>query len=296
MLEALDARLTDLERQAPRGLVIASAKEGFIAGADVREFAQVRTPEEALPFVRAAHAILERLERLPCPTIAAINGYCLGGGLELALACRYRVCVDNPKTVLGFPEVMLGIHPGFGGTVRSVRLIGVTAAMDLMLTGRNVRPDKALALGLVDRLAPAAELRTVARSMALDPPTRRSAPLPQRLLSFAPVRGLVAPKILAQVACTPHDRGERFVELFIGAGQSPVQSPLELVERGGEHQAFFGTVRHRLARVAYARVHACPGRPRERQRCEEHGGSVADVTQRARGLLDLLDLEWCGRQ
>ena len=200
VLEALDARLTELERQAPRGLVIASAKEGFIAGADVREFAQVRTPEEALPFVRAAHAILERLERLPCPTIAAINGYCLGGGLELALACRYRVCVDNPKTVLGFPEVMLGIHPGFGGTVRSVRLIGVTAAMDLMLTGRNVRPDKALALGLVDRLAPAAELRTVARSMALDPPTRRSAPLPQRLLSFAPVRGLVAPKILAQVA------------------------------------------------------------------------------------------------
>ena len=200
VLEALDARLTELERQAPRGLVIASAKAGFIAGADVREFAQVRTPEEALPFVRAAHAILERLERLPCPTIAAINGYCLGGGLELALACRHRVCVDDPKTVLGFPEVMLGIHPGFGGTVRSVRLIGVTAAMDLMLTGRNIRPDKALALGLVDRLAPAAELRAVARSMALDPPTRRSAPLPQRLLSWAPVRGLVAPKILAQVA------------------------------------------------------------------------------------------------
>ena len=200
VLEALDARLTELEGQAPRGLVIASAKAGFIAGADVREFAQVRTPEEALPFVRAAHAILERLERLPCPTIAAINGYCLGGGLELALACRHRVCVDDPKTVLGFPEVMLGIHPGFGGTVRSVRLIGVTAAMDLMLTGRNIRPDKALALGLVDRLAPAAELRAVARSMALDPPTRRSAPLPQRLLSWAPVRGLVAPKILAQVA------------------------------------------------------------------------------------------------
>jgi 3-hydroxyacyl-CoA dehydrogenase / enoyl-CoA hydratase / 3-hydroxybutyryl-CoA epimerase len=200
VLEALDARLTELERQAPRGLVIASAKPGFIAGADVREFAQVRTPEEALPFVRAAHAILERLERLPCPTIAAINGYCLGGGLELALACRYRVCVDDPKTVLGFPEVMLGIHPGFGGTVRSVRLIGVTAAMDLMLTGRNIRPDKALALGLVDRLAPAAELRALARSMALDPPARRSAPLPQQLLSWAPVRGLVAPKILAQVA------------------------------------------------------------------------------------------------
>jgi len=200
VMEALDTRLTEIEREAPRGLVIASGKPGFIAGADVREFAQVGTPEEALPFVRAAHAILERLERLPCPTVAAINGYCLGGGLELALACRHRVCVDDPKTVLGFPEVMLGIHPGFGGTVRSVRLIGVSAAMDLMLTGRNLRPDKALALGLVDRLAPAAELRAVASSMALDPPARRRAPVAQRFLSWAPVRGVVAPKILAQVA------------------------------------------------------------------------------------------------
>ncbi len=198
VMEELDARLTEVERQSPRGLVIQSAKAGFIAGADVREFAQVRSPEEALPFVRAAHAILDRLERLPCPTVAAINGYCLGGGLELALACRYRVCVDDPKTVLGFPEVMLGIHPGFGGTVRAVRLIGVTAAMDLMLTGRNLRPDKALALGLVDRLAPAIRAaHAAARSMVLEPPPRRQAPLMQRLLSSAPARGFVAPKILA---------------------------------------------------------------------------------------------------
>jgi len=200
VMEELGRRLTEIERQAPRAVVVGSAKPGFIAGADVREFAQVRTPEEALPFVRAAHAILARLEHLACPTVAAINGYCLGGGLELALACSHRVCVDDPKTVLGFPEVMLGIHPGFGGTVRSVRLIGVTAAMDLMLTGRNLRPDKALALGLVDRLAPGAELRAAARSIALAPPARRRAALPQRLLSLAPLRGIVAPKILAQVA------------------------------------------------------------------------------------------------
>jgi 3-hydroxyacyl-CoA dehydrogenase / enoyl-CoA hydratase / 3-hydroxybutyryl-CoA epimerase len=200
VMEELDMRLAEIERQAPRGLVIASAKSGFIAGADVREFAQVRSPDEALTFVRAAHAILARLERLPCPTVAAINGYCLGGGLELALACRYRVCVDDPQAVLGFPEVMLGIHPGFGGTVRSVRLIGVTAAMDLMLTGRNLRPDKALRLGLVDRVVPPAELRSAARAMALAPPARRRAPLAQRLLSLAPVRGLVASKITAQVA------------------------------------------------------------------------------------------------
>jgi len=94
--------------------VITSGKSGFIAGADVREFGQVASPEEAVPFIRAAHAILDRLEALPFPTVAAINGYCLGGGLELAMACRHRVCVDDPKAVLGLPEVMLGIHPGFG--------------------------------------------------------------------------------------------------------------------------------------------------------------------------------------
>jgi 3-hydroxyacyl-CoA dehydrogenase/enoyl-CoA hydratase/3-hydroxybutyryl-CoA epimerase len=199
-MEELDTRLAEIERQAPRGLVVGSAKPGFIAGADVKEFSQVRSPEEAVPFVRAAHAILDRLERLPCPTVAAINGYCLGGGLELALACRHRVCVDDPQAVLGFPEVMLGIHPGFGGTVRSVRLIGVTAAMDMMLTGRNLRPDKARALGLVDRVVPRAELRQAARSLILEPRPRRRAPLLQRLLSLAPLRGFVAPKIEQQVA------------------------------------------------------------------------------------------------
>ena len=199
VLEELDATLTQLEQQAPRGVVLRSGKSGFVAGADVREFAQVRSPEEALPFVRAAHAILERLERLPCPTVAAINGYCLGGGLELALACRYRLCVDDAHAVLGFPEVMLGIHPGFGGTVRAVRLIGVTAAMDLMLTGRNLRPDKALALGLVDRLAPRTGLDRAARELVLDPPPRRQAPPMQRLLNLVPLRYLVAGKIEAQV-------------------------------------------------------------------------------------------------
>jgi 3-hydroxyacyl-CoA dehydrogenase/enoyl-CoA hydratase/3-hydroxybutyryl-CoA epimerase len=114
--ECLDA----IEAARPVGLVIVSAKNGFIAGADVTEFAQVREPAEAVPAIRAAHGVLLRLERLPCPSVAAINGYCLGGGLELALACRHRVCADAPGVVLGLPEVMLGIHPGFGGTVRSV--------------------------------------------------------------------------------------------------------------------------------------------------------------------------------
>lgn len=199
-MEQLAARLDEVATAAPRGLVITSGKSGFIAGADVREFGQVASPEEAVPFIRAAHAILARLEALPFPTVAAINGYCLGGGLELAMACRHRVCVDDPKAVLGLPEVMLGIHPGFGGTVRAVRLVGVTAAMDMMLTGRNLRPDKARQLGLVDRVVPAAELRSAAASMATHPGPTRRAPLGQRLLSFGPVRGFVAPKIEQQVA------------------------------------------------------------------------------------------------
>lgn len=199
-MEELDARLAELALLAPRGLVIASAKSGFIAGADVSEFAQVAAPEEAVPFIRAAHAVLDRLERLPFPTVAAINGYCLGGGLELAMACRHRVCNDDPKTVLGLPEVMLGIHPGFGGTVRAVRLIGVTAAMDLTLTGRNLRPGQALGIGLVDRVVPAAQLKSAARELAIHPLPVRRAPIVQRVLSLAPLRGLVAPRIERQIA------------------------------------------------------------------------------------------------
>ena len=199
-MEQFAARLDEVAAATPRGMVITSGKSGFIAGADVREFGQVGSPEEAVPFIRAAHAVLDRLEALPFPTVAAINGYCLGGGLELALACRHRVCVDDPKAVLGLPEVMLGIHPGFGGTVRAVRLIGVTAAMDMMLTGRNLRPDKALRLGLVDRVVPAAELRSAAASMAMSPGPVRRAPFAQRYLSSWPMRRLIAPKIEQQVA------------------------------------------------------------------------------------------------
>jgi 3-hydroxyacyl-CoA dehydrogenase/enoyl-CoA hydratase/3-hydroxybutyryl-CoA epimerase len=199
-LEELNERLAEIEQARPSGLVIVSAKSGFIAGADVTEFGQVRTPSEAVPSIRDAHAVLARLERLSCPTVAAINGYCLGGGLELAMACRHRVCADGAQVMLGLPEVMLGIHPGFGGTVRAVQLVGVTTAMDMMLTGKNLRPDKALAVGLVDRAVPLAELRTAAKKLALAPLPRRRAPLAQRLLGLPLVRRFVAGKIEQQVA------------------------------------------------------------------------------------------------
>jgi 3-hydroxyacyl-CoA dehydrogenase / enoyl-CoA hydratase / 3-hydroxybutyryl-CoA epimerase len=198
-MEELDERLGEVTRAGPLGLVIVSGKSGFIAGADVSEFGQVRTPDEAVPSIRAAHGVLQRLEDLPFPTVAAINGYCLGGGLELALACRHRICADDPKVTLGLPEVMLGIHPGFGGTVRAVQLLGVATAMDMMLTGKNLRPDKALKAGLVDRVVPATQLRDAARQLVLQPSPRKRAALGQRLLNLPVVRGLVADKIEAQV-------------------------------------------------------------------------------------------------
>ena len=118
--------------------------------------------------------MFDRLEALPCPSVAAIHGFALGGGLELALACHYRVGVNDERLALGLPEVQLGIHPGFGGTVRSVRVAGVRTAMQLMLTGKPLRADKALAAGLLDRLVPEAELRAAARALALAPPRRRA--------------------------------------------------------------------------------------------------------------------------
>jgi 3-hydroxyacyl-CoA dehydrogenase/enoyl-CoA hydratase/3-hydroxybutyryl-CoA epimerase len=144
--------------------------------------------------------VFTRLEALRCPTVAAIHGFALGGGLELALACQHRVGVGDERLSLGLPEVLLGIHPGFGGTVRSVRVAGVRTAMEMMLTGKPLRADKALKAGLVDALVPEAELRGAARGLVLQPPARRRAPLAQRLLSLAPVRPFVRRSLLAQVA------------------------------------------------------------------------------------------------
>jgi 3-hydroxyacyl-CoA dehydrogenase/enoyl-CoA hydratase/3-hydroxybutyryl-CoA epimerase len=198
-MQELNERLGELEQARPRGLVILSAKSGFIAGADISEFKDAPSPAEAVPWIRAAHAIMQRLEDLPFPTVAAINGYALGGGLELALACRHRVCADDPKVTLGLPEVLLGIHPGFGGTVRSVRLVGAPLALDLMLTGRNLRPAQALRAGLVDAVVPATELREAARKVVLQPRPARRAPLKFRLLDLPLVRGVVAGKVEQQV-------------------------------------------------------------------------------------------------
>jgi 3-hydroxyacyl-CoA dehydrogenase/enoyl-CoA hydratase/3-hydroxybutyryl-CoA epimerase len=143
---------TDRDRTT-RAIVIASGKPDiFIAGADIEQFLDFRTERDAEQASKFGQRLLNLVERSRIPIVAAINGACLGGGLELALACRYRICTDHPKTVLALPEVQLGIIPGMGGTQRLPRLIGASNALDMILTGRNIRAKKALGMGLVDEM------------------------------------------------------------------------------------------------------------------------------------------------
>lgn len=188
--------------EPPRGLVICSGKKnGFIAGADIREFADFARQGSVADAIARGQNVFEALARLPCPTVAAIDGFCMGGGTELALACDYRIASDAAHTRIGLPEVKLGIFPGWGGSVRLPRLIGAPAAFDLMLTGRSLKPGAARAIGLVDAIAPAAVLEDRAAELALRGHTRL---LKQRLLGWAsnlwPVRQLLAPQLRKQVA------------------------------------------------------------------------------------------------
>lgn len=201
VMEELNARLDGIEQQLPKALVVASAKSnGFVAGADIKEFVGIQSPEQAFDIIRQGQQVLDRIAALRCVTVAAINGFALGGGLELALACRYRVAAEDAGVTLGFPEVQLGVHPGLGGTVRAVQLIGPVAAMDLMLTGRSVRPQKALQMGLLDRIVPATQLKQAALEIALSPPPPRALSFKDRLLNLGLMRPILAGQMRSQVA------------------------------------------------------------------------------------------------
>jgi 3-hydroxyacyl-CoA dehydrogenase / enoyl-CoA hydratase / 3-hydroxybutyryl-CoA epimerase len=169
----LETVLTAIEQNTPVGVVILSGKsKGFIAGADIKQFVTLQTSEAAFDLIERAQAILNRLSRLSLsvPTVAMIRGFCLGGGLELALACRYRIATDEPATQLGLPEVKLGLHPGWGGTVRLPRLIGAVSAMKIMLTGEPVPAAKAAHLGIVDAAVAPQHLEQAARYYILQQP------------------------------------------------------------------------------------------------------------------------------
>ena len=146
-----------------QGMVLISGKpDGFIAGADIEQFSELQTAADAERISRLGQDLLGRLEKLRVPSVAAIHGACLGGGLELALACRYRICTDHPKTTLALPEVQLGLIPGMGGTQRLPKRVGLQAALDMILTGRSVRAKRALQTGLVDEMVHPAILQETA--------------------------------------------------------------------------------------------------------------------------------------
>ena len=185
-----------------RGLVFASGKEkGFIVGADVREFEQLPSERQVADNVTLVNAYLDRVERLSIPVVCCIHGFCLGGGLELALACHWRIATRDEATRVGFPEVRLGIFPGFNGTVRSIRQAGALSAMPMMLTGSMIRASAARGMGLVDELVPSrANLAWAARKAVERKRKAKPAALWKDLVRQWPARGLLARKLRTETA------------------------------------------------------------------------------------------------
>ena len=201
VFEQLDEQLQTIAARSPRGLVILSDKaNGFIAGADISAFTQVKTSDQALAFLHKGQDVFNRLEALPFPTVALIHGFCLGGGTELSLACRYRVTRDDPGTRMGLPEVKLGIHPGWGGSARMVPLLGGLKAMDLILSGRSIDGRSGKRMGLVDLVVPERHLRAAARKLILDSPAPHQPGWLDRLSNNFLVRPLLARVFSQQVA------------------------------------------------------------------------------------------------
>jgi 3-hydroxyacyl-CoA dehydrogenase / enoyl-CoA hydratase / 3-hydroxybutyryl-CoA epimerase len=190
-----------LTAMPPKGLAILSAKDnGFAAGADIEEFTRLKDAEEAMAFTVLGNEVFDAIEALPFPTVALVHGFCMGGGTELALACRYRVMDDGPKTRMGLPEVLIGIVPGWGGARRLPKLIGAANALDLMLTGRTADARRAKSLGLVDAVTPRRHFENAGRRMLLDKSRRRGPPFAAAVTNWPGVRAIVASMSRKKVA------------------------------------------------------------------------------------------------
>jgi len=202
VLEELDAALERIAIEKPVGVVFSSAKPaGFIAGADIKEFVEFDTPARVMDSIRYGQEVFQRIAELPCNTVAAIHGHCMGGGTELALACRFRIASNDDSTRIGLPEVKLGIYPGWGGSVRLPLLVGAPAAMDMMLTGRALSASNARAIGLVDKVTEPPLLLDAAIELVKHGSVRS---LKQRLTAWATntwlVRQALAPMLVKQVS------------------------------------------------------------------------------------------------
>ena len=205
VMEEFDRVLGTLEATRPTGIVIRSAKpSGFIAGADVNEFRGATESSVVETAIGRAHAVIDRLEALRIPTVAVIHGFCLGGGLEVALACQMRIAIDDAR--FGFPEVMLGLHPGLGGTARFTHLVNPVQAMTLMLTGKTIDARKAKSLGLVDAVTQERHVSNAVRDAVFGKLKRAKPGMPNTILNSGPVRGFLASRMRREAEkAAPHE-------------------------------------------------------------------------------------------
>jgi 3-hydroxyacyl-CoA dehydrogenase/enoyl-CoA hydratase/3-hydroxybutyryl-CoA epimerase len=197
-LNELSMLLDEIKAATPKGLIIRSAKDSFIGGADIQEFANFKSAEDAISFTKLGWDTFQKLHDLPFPTTAMINGFCMGGGMELSLGCTYRVALDDPKTRLAQPEVMVGVIPAWHAMQWLPPLIGPTAAMDMLLTGKTIDAKRAKKMGLVDQAVPLRIFENTARMITLEAPRRKPLPFIQRILLKA--KGLVVSQARKQVA------------------------------------------------------------------------------------------------
>jgi 3-hydroxyacyl-CoA dehydrogenase/enoyl-CoA hydratase/3-hydroxybutyryl-CoA epimerase len=187
-------------RKEIRGIVFISGKEdNFIAGADINEFLKFESAAQATEMSRYGQTVLQKIEDLHIPVVAAIHGACLGGGMEFALACHYRICTDDEKTQLGQPEVQLGLLPGAGGTQRLPRLTGIRNAIEIATSGRNYKPRQALKKGMVDEVVPPPLFLQLAKARAVELAAKKLKPkthLPKGITTWAMERNPIGRRIL----------------------------------------------------------------------------------------------------
>jgi 3-hydroxyacyl-CoA dehydrogenase/enoyl-CoA hydratase/3-hydroxybutyryl-CoA epimerase len=231
VLDELNRVLDEMNQDLPKGVIFVSDKKnGFIAGADISEFTTIKDRAEATDFLRRGHDIMNKIENMKCPTIAMIKGFCLGGGMELALACSYRIMCSDAGTRVGLPEIKLGIHPGFGGTVRAIQKAGPLAGMDMMLTGRMIAGRAAKAMGLVDELVPERMLKRAAIHFVEKKPKPRPQSFKNKLLNNALVRPLLAKQMRKQVAARAMQEHYPAPYKLIDLWQSHMDSPKRMLD------------------------------------------------------------------
>jgi 3-hydroxyacyl-CoA dehydrogenase/enoyl-CoA hydratase/3-hydroxybutyryl-CoA epimerase len=255
-MEELAAAVERLRIDPPKGVVFLSGKSnGFIAGADIKEFAELEARDLVYETLRNGQKVFDQVERLPCPTVAAIDGFCMGGGTELSLACTYRVGTDKPGTRIGLPEVMLGIHPGWGGTVRLPRLVGAPKAMDLILSGRALRAKAALKIGLLDKVVDSEQLISSAEKMILErAKPNRGGPLAWLTNAFL-ARQILAPVLRKTVArkASPKHYPAPFAAIELWRRHAGNPKRMMVAEARSVKKLAAGETAHNLVRVFFLR-------------------------------------------